>query len=362
MDGAGGATLPTHGTRWFADVEVDSYSLKLEDAEGFAGDKANKEAFVQILDELRKPLAKLGEDPLGPKRSDEFSRKRLAGIIAEGDPPAAALVQGAVEKYAQQLQAVIRRFLKLKAWRDTQSISVGGGLRSSRVGEVAIARAAQLLKADEVDVEVQAVHNSADEAGLIGAVHLLPAWMLQGHDAMLAADIGGTNLRAGIVKLRLSKAKDLSKASVADYKRLSHAERGVLSRAETVDQLVEMLTGLAKEAKKQGLSLAPLVGIGCPGIIREDGSIERGAHNLPGDWQSGRFNLPLSVRERMPRVGGNDTIVLLHNDAVVQGLSEIPYMRDRRHWGVLTIGTGLGNARFSRRERRKVRRDRHRLG
>ena len=31
------------------------------------------------------------------------------------------------------------------------------------------------------------------------------------------------------------------------------------------------------------------------------------------------------------------------------GLSEIPFMEDMRHWGILTIGTGLGNARFSRR-------------
>jgi len=39
----------------------------------------------------------------------------------------------------------------------------------------------------------------------------------------------------------------------------------------------------------------------------------------------------------------------MHNDAVVQGLSEIPYMRDVEHWGVFTIGTGLGNARFTNR-------------
>lgn len=36
----------------------------------------------------------------------------------------------------------------------------------------------------------------------------------------------------------------------------------------------------------------------------------------------------------------------MHNDAVVQGLSELPFMRDIESWGVLTIGTGLGNACF----------------
>ena len=40
-------------------------------------------------------------------------------------------------------------------------------------------------------------------------------------------------------------------------------------------------------------------------------------------------------------------MVVMHNDAVVQGLSELPNVKDRQHWGVLTIGTGLGNASFT---------------
>jgi hypothetical protein len=39
--------------------------------------------------------------------------------------------------------------------------------------------------------------------------------------------------------------------------------------------------------------------------------------------------------------------VLVHNDAVVQGLSQIPFIGDVARWGVLTIGTGLGNASFA---------------
>jgi hypothetical protein len=30
-------------------------------------------------------------------------------------------------------------------------------------------------------------------------------------------------------------------------------------------------------------------------------------------------------------------------------LSEVPFMRDVERWGVLTMGTGLGNARFTNR-------------
>ena len=40
----------------------------------------------------------------------------------------------------------------------------------------------------------------------------------------------------------------------------------------------------------------------------------------------------------------------MHNDAVVQGLSQVPFVRDVKRWGIFTIGTGLGNARFTNRK------------
>jgi hypothetical protein len=57
--------------------------------------------------------------------------------------------------------------------------------------------------------------------------------------------------------------------------------------------------------------------------------------------------------EAIPDIGGHDTAVLMHNDGVVQGLSEVPFMQDVDRWGVLTIGTGLGNARFTNRKKEK---------
>ena len=62
-----------------------------------------------------------------------------------------------------------------------------------------------------------------------------------------------------------------------------------------------------------------------------------------------RFNLPQSIAEGLPKIGDHETMVVMHNDAVVQGLSELPYMKERTHWGALTIGTGLGNACFTNR-------------
>ena len=114
-----------------------------------------------------------------------------------------------------------------------------------------------------------------------------------------------------------------------------------------------MLKGLIDEAEAEGLKLAPFIGISCPGVIEEDGSIAKGAQNLPGNWESSKFNLPASLVEAIPEIGDHDTAVLMHNDGVAQGLSEVPFMQDVEHWGVLTIGTGLGNARFTNRRKDK---------
>ena len=111
-----------------------------------------------------------------------------------------------------------------------------------------------------------------------------------------------------------------------------------------------MLQRLINRAQKDGHELAPFIGIGCPGKIEADGSIEAGGQNLPGNWESSRFNLAGEVREVIPRIGDHDTSIVMHNDAVVQGLSETPFMKDTRPWGIFTIGTGLGNALFNNRE------------
>ena len=348
------ATLPEHGASILPSVEVDSYNLELEDEHGFVGDKASRRAFREILDRWREPLRKLGEDPLGDEDSGKISKKKLEAVMKDGSPEAAGVVQSAVEEFAQELSSVIRRFLRSKAWRDTECIVVGGGFRGGRVGELAVGRCAVLLKAEGVPVDLELIRHDPDEAGLIGAAHLLPAWMLAGHDGILAIDVGGTNIRAGVVALNLRKADDLSKAAVEHTLLWRHADEEV-KRDDVMDRLGDMLRDLAKIAKKDGLILAPVVGIGCPGVIDADGNIERGAQNLPGNWESSRFNLPRHVREQLPEIGGHETMVVMHNDAVVQGLSQLPFQQDRERWGVLTIGTGLGNARFtSRRENLKA--------
>jgi predicted NBD/HSP70 family sugar kinase len=343
-------SIAEHGAARLPSVEVDCCNIELKDDEGFIGDRASKGAFRDIIENWRKPLRKAGEDPFGNEPSDEIPKKALDNLLTKGDPEAAGIVQGAIEDFSQELALVIRRFLKTKAWKDTERIVIGGGFRASRVGELVIGRASVILKADKVDVDLVPIRNDPDEAGLIGAVHLAPKWLFKAHDAIIAVDIGGTNIRAGVVELNLKKASDLSKAGVSKFEVWRHGDEKKVAREGAVKKLVDMIETLIGKARKQDLALAPFIGIGCPGIVTKDGAIERGAQNLPGNWESAKFRLPGAIQEAIPKIGGDDTAIVMHNDAVVQGLSEAPFMGDVKHWGVLTIGTGLGNARFTNRD------------
>ncbi|MDA9436126.1 ROK family protein [Bradyrhizobium sp. CCBAU 51627] len=342
--------IAQHGAGRLPSVEVDSFNIEIKDEEGFLGDRASKGAFREILEEWRKPLRKSGEDPFGDEPSDKISKKALDAVLSGDDTEAAAVVHSAIEDFAQELAYVTRRFLKTKAWAKTECIVVGGGFRASRLGEIAIARAEIILKSEGFKVDLVPIRFDPDDAGLIGALHLAPSWIFEAYDSILAVDIGGTNIRCGIVETRWKKAPDLSKAAVFKSDLWRHADDEP-SREAAVKRLVKMLEGLIEDAEAEGFKLAPFIGIACPGVINADGSIEKGAQNLPGNWESSKFNLPASLAEAIPVIGEHDTAILMHNDGVVQGLSEVPFMQDVDRWGVLTIGTGLGNARFTNRHR-----------
>ena len=349
MSQAGTAfTHHAHGGATLDAVKIDSYNVELRDDEGFLGDRASKTAFRAILDGWRKQMAEHGADPFGDVPTAKLKTRTLDRLMVSPDAEVAGVLHSAIEDFARELATVTRRFLRVKGWTDTQRIMVGGGLRASRVGEVAIGRASVLLRAEGVDVPLHPIRHHPDEAGLIGAVHLAPSWIFTGHDCILAVDIGGTNMRVGVVELKLKKAPDLRAAHVMGFDRWRHRDDDP-KRDEAIDRLGDMLERLIRRAAKDGHKLAPFIGIGCPGRIAADASIEKGAQNLPGNWESSRFNLAQAVRQRVPQIGGQATVVMVHNDAVVQGLSEAPWMGDVQHWGVLTMGTGLGNVRFTNR-------------
>ncbi len=138
-------TLPagvTHGAARLPSVIVESYAVEMKDEAGFVGDRANKGAFQDLLEKWRKVARKGGKDPLGNKETGAIEKKELDKLLTEGDAAAAAVVQSAIEEFAQELATVIKRFLKLKAWATpsgwlSAEVSAGGGSASSRSREPA---------------------------------------------------------------------------------------------------------------------------------------------------------------------------------------------------------------------------------
>ena len=132
--------LSAHGASRLTAVTVDGYNAELSDKDGFVGDRASGRAFRSILESAREQVRKLDEDPIGEVASSDISKKQLDRLLVEGDAEAAGVVLGSIEEFATQFSEVIRQFMRLKEWKGTERIVVGGGLRASRIGELAIGR------------------------------------------------------------------------------------------------------------------------------------------------------------------------------------------------------------------------------
>jgi predicted NBD/HSP70 family sugar kinase len=195
---------------------------------------------------------------------------------------------------------------------------------------------------------MSAIENHPDEAGLMGGIELAPSWILDGHDAIVAVDIGGTNIRAGIIQLKMKKG-DITRAGVWKSALWRHKDDQP-TRDDAVARIASMIAKLLGKAEEEKFRIAPFVAVGCPGLITRDGTIEKGAQNLPGNWEDRDFDLSAELARQLPLINGHEPLFVIHNDAVVQGLSEVANMQKVRRWGVFTIGTGLGNARFTNRK------------
>lgn len=123
-----------HGVRQLPAVTVDTYNEELRDDDGFVGDRASRRAFRAILADWRERLQEIDEDPLGDTPMEEVSKAKLDKMMASEDPKAAALAHTVVEEFASELATVMRRFVRLETWKDTQRIVLGGGLIASRIG------------------------------------------------------------------------------------------------------------------------------------------------------------------------------------------------------------------------------------
>lgn len=336
-----------HNAAHLPGIDIDHYNLTLRDpqGDGFIGDRASQTAFRALLDAVRRRHL-TGEDPFDTP-STELRKQDIDLVLVGGDADAAHAVHLAVEEYARRLCHVVQVFLAQPQWAGVERIVLGGGFTTGHeTGGLAMRRAMRLLALSRTGVRLYPLGHDPDEAGLLGWTALLPDDARE-RDAFLAVDVGGTNIRCGIVEHRLRRSPTGAGARVIESMIWRHADDAP-SRGQAVVRLAAMLNALSAFARTLGLRLSPFVGIACPGQVERDGSLSAGAQNLPGDWER-PFNLPDALAARLDPVDGAVPRVVMHNDAVVQGLSELHRMRKARRWGVLTIGTGLGNASFTMR-------------
>ena len=263
----------------------------------------------------------------------------------------AGLVHGVVEEFAQSLADVAGRLLDEPAWHGTERMVVGGGMRASRVGELAIGRASMLLKGeDRRQVDLVPIRHDPDEAGLIGGAHLAPAgvpWRPRG-------PAGGGHRRHQHAGRR---GPPRAGRGAGPVRRLRLGVRGVApregaARAGGGDRAPSRHA--ARAGGQGGEARAPPRALHRRRLSRphQRRRVHRARRAEPAGRLGRRRVQPAATASAtgLPRIGGRDTVVVVHNDAVVQGLSQAPWMRDVRHWAVLTIGTGLGNASFTNRD------------
>jgi glucokinase len=139
----------------------------------------------------------------------------------------------------------------------------------------------------------------------------------------IGVDLGGTNLRFGLVR--------------EDEKIISRRRTGTMA-AEGVDIVLERLTGgiqtLARKAEADGMKIAG-IGIGVPGIISAKDGIVRVSPNLPG-WE----DIPLRARlmESFPYP------IHVENDANAYALGEYWFGAGKGSSCMvcITLGTGVG--------------------
>lgn len=323
------------------EVSISGYGAKLQDPERkgrYLGDRVSGRAFVKLL----------------KKRCKECDLKIPGGLsegaadllLDEGDDDQERTVRAAAVEFGERLADIVRSFLAWSYWRGTERIVIGGGMAARHVGSIAIHAAQAKLMKWRPQLRLVRIQHHPNEAGLVGSVHLIAPAETEGKDGLLAVDIGGSKVRAGIVEFGARRDGLLADARVWLVEVWKHSDTPKPSRERIVRHTARMLEKLIGEAGEAGFRLAPLVRVGLPGEIDKDGFILSGAQNLPGEWETREFNFAAELGERLPLIGGRRPSVSVHNDAVVQGLAEFPFMQDVARWGILTIGSGLGNAHF----------------
>ena len=161
------------------------------------------------------------------------------------------------------------------------------------------------------------IRQHPDDAGLVGALHLAPSWIFEGHDTILAVDIGGTNIRCGVVETRRKNSPDLSKASVWKSELWRHADDEP-SREEAVEASRQAAQGPDRESGQAGIQACAVHRHRLSGVIKSDGSIEKGAELARQLGEQRAQSAGKSSRSYSPDRGAR-TAIVMHNDGVCRG-------------------------------------------
>jgi glucokinase len=136
-------------------------------------------------------------------------------------------------------------------------------------------------------------------------------------------DVGGTNIKAGIVT---ASGKPVAKASLP-----THAERGIDHGIEVISRTVEAALGSA------GVSLSQIeaIGLATPGTMDIPGGLLLEPPNLPGWWH-------VPIRDKVAALFKKPTVLQNDANAAAYGEFWVGAARDAHSLVFWTLGTGIG--------------------
>lgn len=286
------------------------------------------------------PKLKMGELVSAPalKRycDDIDIVKSLFTWLREGlENPQIELV---LNRMGKNLGRVIKKLLGWNYWKGVERIYVGGGLSEGRSGDIIVDSANEFLRENSnQSLDLRKINYHPAVVALIGITYFIPVE----NRNVVTVDLGGGNLRTGIVN-----PPEGNRMVEVYYSRFIHWQELGLEREGLADLIASEIASCLNRSEKLDVDISEYIGIGVPAAA-EDGRITGKDRNLPGDWSDPEFRLSEIINEKIRKeTNFNDFKYVIKNDAVSQGLSEIPFAGDVKDWGILTIGTGLGNARF----------------
>ncbi len=179
-----------HAAHRLPSVIVDHYNIELKDGDGFIGDGSRRLRSGRCWKRAARPCAPSVPIPWATRRA-AISRSAASTTCCWPRIPSPLEPYGAPSRPSRRNSpAWFRSSCARRAGRAPRPSPSAAASATAARGCLAIGRAAYLLRAQGLDITLEPIRHHPDEGGLIGAVHLAPAWIFSGYDSLLAVDIG----------------------------------------------------------------------------------------------------------------------------------------------------------------------------